>query len=189
MKLRILSASVVLGALAVTLTAQAGDPGCDIVHSMARDFKRRNCWPKPFVYPDRQAVREPLAIMVANGWQRQNLVGDYHFDAGTGQLTEAGRMKVLWVLSEAPEQHRSIYVHRAATPEETAARMTAVQELVAQNSAGQPPPPVLETNKSIDPWPADLVDAINKKFQTAIPDPKLPAPQSTTFGGGGGGGG
>ena len=70
--------------------------------------------------------------MVANGWRRQNLLGEFHFEPQSGQLTEAGRLKVQWILTACPEQHRLIYVHTAGTREETAARVAAVQQLAAQ---------------------------------------------------------
>ena len=94
-----------------------------------RDVKRRQCWPDPFLCPDRAAVRAPFCAMVANGWRRQNMLGEFHFDPQSGQLTEAGRLKVQWILTACPEQHRLIYVHAAGTREETAARVAAVQQL------------------------------------------------------------
>jgi hypothetical protein len=142
--------------------------------NVARDTKRRSCWPQPFICPDRQAVREPFAVMVANGWQRQNMLADHHFQAADGQLTEAGRLKVQWILNDAPEQHREIYVHRAATPQEMAVRMQIVQQFVAQVASFGPPPPVLETNMPDEGWAAERVDAIGRKLQAATPDPKLP---------------
>ena len=52
---------------------------------------------------------------------------EFHFEPGTGQLTEAGRLKVRWILTAGPEQHRLIYVHTADNNQETAARVAAVQ--------------------------------------------------------------
>ena len=75
-------------------------------HSVARDTKRRNCWPEPFTRPDRYAVRAPFALMVSNGWRRQNLLGEHHFVDQGGKLTEAGRLKIRWILTEAPQHHR-----------------------------------------------------------------------------------
>ena len=150
---------------------------------IVKDFKRRNCWPEPFVYPDRQAVREPLAVMIGNGWQRQNLVTDAHFERGGTELSEAGRRKVLEILNEAPEQHRIVYVYRGATPQETAIRMAAVQLFVGQSAYGGQAVPVVESNRPGDGWPASHVEIVNRKFEAAFPEPKL------SGGGGGGAGG
>jgi hypothetical protein len=186
MSVRLVGIGVLLASLGYSLPGQA-DCLDDFARSVARDVKRRQCWPRPFVCPDRQAAREPFAIITGNGWEQQNLVGDLHFEGATGQLSEAGRIKVLWVLNEAPEQHRIVYVRRAINPEETAARMASVMDVVAKNTTpGQPPAQVLESNKSVEGWPADRIDAVGQKFQQATPDPKLPAPQNGGNGGGGG---
>ena len=148
---------------------------CDAVNSVVRDTKRRNCWPEPFSGPDRATVRAPFCIMVANGWRRQNMLGEFHFEPTTGQLTEAGRLKVRWILTACPEQHRLIYVHTAEKDEETSARIAAVQHLAAQ-IAPNDLPPVMPTSISDDGWPADQVDLIGRKYQSSIPAPRLPPP-------------
>lgn len=149
-----------------------------IIDSIATDTKRRQCWPEPFSGPDRATIRAPFATMVANGWRRQNMLGDYHFDSGTGQLTEAGRLKVRWILTAGPQQHRQIYVHMAERSDETSARIAAVRQYVAQ-VAPQDLAPVLPTSISDDGWPADRVDLIGRKYQATTPAPKLPPPAGT----------
>ena len=155
-------------------------------NSIAKDVKRRQCWPAPFAANDRVAARTPFAMMVANGWRRQNMLGEYHFEPGTGQLTEAGRIKVRWILTTGPEQHRLLYVHTADNDAETAARMTAVQQLASQLSPTNLPP-VLATSISDEGWSANQVDAIERKYSGAQPSPRLPMPTSgggATSGGG-----
>jgi hypothetical protein len=152
-----------------------------IFNSIARDVKRRQCWPDPFLGPDRATVRAPYATMVANGWQRQNMLGEYHFESGTGQLTEAGRLKVRWILTAGPQQHRIVYVHRADADEETSARMAAVFRLASQITP-KDLPSVLPTSISDEGWRADQVDLIGRKFQATTPPPRLPP---ASCGGGG----
>ena len=166
----------VLAFAGIVSTAPAkGDPLLDFCHSIPRDIKRRQCWPKPFVCPDREAVRAPFAVMVCNGWQRQNTLGDNYFEDGTGQLTEAGQLKVRWIVTEAPSQHREIYVYRAPTAQETAARVNAVQQFAARFTAPGQVVPVLETDIAPQGWPAERVDAIGRKFQSTTPAPRLPS--------------
>jgi hypothetical protein len=155
---------------------------------IAKDVKRRQCWPEPFAAPDRSAVRTPFATMVANGWRRQNMLGEVYFEPNTGQLTEAGRMRVRWILTAAPEQHRLVYVHTANTPEETSARMASVQQLARQIAPNRVSP-VLPTSISDDGWPANEVDAIGRKYNSSQPTPRLPMPSASSSGGAGGGGG
>jgi hypothetical protein len=158
------------------------DPITDFCHSVVQDVKRRNCWPKPFMYSDRQAAREPFALMVNNGWQRQNVLMDIHFESGGTQLSEAGRRKVLDILNVAPAQHRAIYVYRAATPQDTAIRIGTVQQFVAQSAYQGQVAPIFESNRPDEGWPAEQVEMVNRKFQAAMPNPTLSA-----AGGGGSG--
>jgi hypothetical protein len=174
----------------VTLTALplSADWLCDFCNSVARDTKRRNCWPAPFICPDRQAVRAPFAIMVNNGWRRQNMLGDFYFEPTTGQLTEAGKLKIRWIVIEAPEQHREIYVHIGQTIEETQARMAAATAEAASLAPQGQVPPVMQTSISDGGTPADRVDLIERKYQTSMPNPRLPAPANQSGSGGMGGG-
>ena len=75
---------------------------CDFCDDVARDIKRRQCWPDPFVYPDRVATRMPFATMVNNGWRRQNMLGKFHFEPNTGNLTRPAGGKFGGSSSAAP---------------------------------------------------------------------------------------
>jgi hypothetical protein len=157
----------------------------DWLFGIPTEIKRRQCWPEPFVSADRATVRAPFVTMVANGWRRQNMLGEFHFEAGTGQLNEAGRLKVRWILTAGPQQHRLIYVHIADTNEETSARLAAVKQCVAQITPNDVPP-ILATAIPDDGSPADQVDMIGRKYQQSVPSPRLPATSSGTTGGTGG---
>jgi hypothetical protein len=161
---------------------------CGIFTSIAKDTKRRQCWPDPFAGPDRTAARAPFATMVANGWRRQNMMSDFYFSPSTGELTEAGKQKVRWILTVGPQQHRVLYVHTALTEQETAARLAAVQELASQISPNNLPP-VLATSISDAGWPAAEVDAISRKYMSSTPVPRLSAPASGGSAGGSSSGG
>jgi len=172
--------ALVLVAVGVAVTATQARAEClsMIASYGVREFKRRNCWPKPFSCPDRYAVRAPFHTMVNNGWRRQNLLGDHHFARGTGELTEAGKLKVRWILTAAPQHHGEIYVHKAETVDETAARMESVRLAAAEIAPERGPPPVLETGIPEYGWPAWRVDAVGRAFESSMPEPKLPEVQA-----------
>jgi len=175
-------ALLILVSLACTVPAQANWIS-DFIHSVVRDTKRRNCWPKPFTCPDFDAVRAPFAIMVENGWRRQNMLGDHHFDSENNQLTESGRLKLRWVLTEAPRQHRVVYVNTADTAVATAERLNSVRLAVTQLAPEAEMPPILETDIPSHGWSAERVDSITRKFQQATPEPVLPSASSGDGGG------
>ena len=159
---------------AQTLYQKLSDFTHDFSRSVVRDFKRNNCYPKPFERPDRVAVRAPFNISVHNGWERQNMLADHHFDETHQGLNEVGKLKIRWILQEAPPHHRTVYVHRAGSPDKTTQRIEAVRQLaLAILPAGQVPR-VEETSIGMAGWPADRVDALQRAYQDSAPAPQLP---------------
>jgi hypothetical protein len=187
MPARLLSViGLILIALGFTTQASA-EILCDSWNSIVRDVKRRQCWPEPFNHADRAAVRAPFAAQVANGWRRQNMLGEFHFQPGTQDLTEAGQMKIRWILTACPEQHRSIFIHTGNTEEETAMRIAIVQQWVAKVAPNNIPP-IMSTSIPDDGWPADEVDRVGRKYQSTMPAPRLPAAANNSGGMGSGSG-
>jgi hypothetical protein len=179
----IIRLAIAIVALGSVMPLSAGEVG-DFFSSIARDYKRRNCWPAPFVYSDRELIRQTMAVQVAAGWERQNLLSEFHFQPGGNELTEAGRIQVQWIMNEVPEPRRQIYVHRANTPQETAIRMQTVQRFVAQSPYAANVP-VIESTRTDDGWSADRIDWVARKSVTAAPDPKLMGTPNSGNGAGG----
>ncbi|HLA83787.1 MAG TPA: hypothetical protein VJL29_03255 [Thermoguttaceae bacterium] len=145
----------------------------------ARDAKRNNCWPEPFVKADRLAVRAPFVQMVSNGWERQNTLGDHHFDRETGKLNRDGQLKIRRILLEGLPQHRALYVYRAERQAETLARVDSAQQYAAQTVRDGVLPPIYETDIPAVGWPAQLVDRVDGQWVKTMPDPRLPAKQQS----------
>lgn len=170
-------ASALLVVVTGTLLAQTAQAQCleKFVNDCARDYKRNNCWPEPFVRADRAAVRLPFDMMIQRGWQEQNLLSVYHFKEDGVQLNEAGQHKLQWILYEAPRQHRTVYVQVAVTAEQTNARLASVQEATTRlNRAGEQVPMVVASTLAPPTWSAERAEAVGRKFQASMPDPRLP---------------
>jgi hypothetical protein len=148
----------------------------DSYHNIKRGYHRNVAWPWPYICPDRIAVREPFNLMVNNGWRRQNLLGPHHFKPETNQLTTAGELRVHWIMTQAPEERRSIFVERAGDPEVTAQRLAVVREYAAQVALDAQPPQTLETHLVSEGRPAAVVDATNVRFYESMRPPVLPPP-------------
>jgi len=158
-----------------------------ILGALARDFAEVNNWPCPYVCWDREAVRAPIPGMIENAWRRQNLLADYHFTADNN-LSPAGKHKVRWILTEAPIQHRTIFVRRAESAEETVARVNSIRQYAEKALPGAGPASILETYASppgyTAGWPGAKDETLSRKFQTSLPD-KLYVPDRATSTGGG----
>lgn len=161
----------------------------DFCDGVKRGYKRNNVWPEPFIRPDREAVMMPFALMVGNGWRRQNMVLDYHFNEDGTQLNLSGETKLRHILTQNPPNRRTVYVQQGLSPEETARRLEIVQRAAGRLSPPGFFPEVVETDLANEGWPADDVDAITKKFQATRPDPRLNSQDNGNGNGGGGGSG
>lgn len=172
---RIALGLIVCGAVsAVAAPAVAADAWHNFWSGVKRDFHRNNCWPDPFVYPDRAGVIQPFAVQVQNGWRLQNLMADHHFDANSQQLTLAGKEKVRWILTQAPERFRTVFVQRGVSAEQTATRVDSVQQFATNILPAGELPAVEETNLAPRGWPADEINDTFVKYRTTARPPQLP---------------
>jgi hypothetical protein len=172
--LAIVVISVVFGS-AVSAWAVVFDETC---HYVKRGYHRNVAWPWPYVCPDRVAVREPLAIMIENGWRRQNLLGEHHFAPDGKALTKAGELKVQWILSQAPPAHRTVFVERSVDTTVTASRVATARDYATLIVVDNQTPQVSETYIVSEGRPASIVDSINVRFEKSAMPPVLPAAQA-----------
>lgn len=150
------------------------------------DTHRNNAWPEPFRTADRASVREPFCIQTDNGWKMQNTVGTYLFDIETHELNQAGELLVKWIVTQAPQHRRAVFVLKGDSPEHTASRVSSVQAAVAKYACG-PIPPIMLTDTEPTGWSASYIDAMTQQFQSTIPAPRLPAPTASPSAGESGG--
>lgn len=148
-----------------------------------RDYQRNVAWPEPFLRPDREAVNLPFALMVANGWRRQNLLSDYHFNEETQQLNLAGETKLRFILTQMQPSRRIVFVQRGLTPNVTSSRVDLVQRSATKMLGDKSMAQVVESDLPNDGTPADEINDVAKRFQSTRPDPRL----NNASGGGGGG--
>jgi hypothetical protein len=139
-------------------------------------------WPRQYMAPARRGICQSFELMVANGWRRNNLLGKYDFDPKDGSLSEAGRLRVEWILTQAPPQRRTIFVQRGLDQQQTSLRVEAVQTLAANMYPSMGPADVQETIMQDYGRPAASVDAVFTGFSANQPLPVLPA--STAAGSG-----
>lgn len=135
-------------------------------------FHRNNQWPEPFTTADRQTVPNAMNVFVQRGWERQCLLGVHHFDENKA-LSTAGRLHVQYILTQAPPQHRTIFVERGQTEEITKARVDAVQQAVAGMNPRGALPEVTVSNIQFEGASAEYITAIAKQFQQSTPTPRL----------------
>ena len=121
-------------------------------------------WPNIYIPPARRSVCATYDAMINNGWRRQNLLGDYHFNQDSHQLTDAGKLKVNWILSQAPQQRRSVFVQRGAEQVDTSARIAAVHDHAGSISPGVGSVVVNDTHIVAEGHSASSVDNVFQAY-------------------------
>lgn len=170
---KIVAGLLISSALVADGPAAYGDWN-DFWHSVHVDYHRNNQWPHPFRAMDAQSVATPFEIMKNNGWRAYNTIGEPLFDPATNNLTAAGRRQVQWILTQAPQHRRVVFVLKSDSPEKTAERIAAVQAVAAELQPGSPPPGVYVTDIKPHRSSGTYQTAISRSLMESIPEPRLP---------------
>ena len=169
---------LIVAGIATAARAQDEDDG--FWHRVKIGWHRNDEWPQPFIAADRSYAVSPFAVMIANGWQRQNLVGYNYFDEGAKRLNSAGIDRIRFILRQAPVEHRVIFVERDLNDDVTNRRVDAVQEAIATLLPKGPMPEVVVSNMVTEGRSAEIVTGEYKNYMNSPP----PARLSGGYGGG-----
>jgi hypothetical protein len=137
-------------------------------------------WPSQFVGQDRAAAAAPFDVMIRNGWRRQNLLGAHHFNEDCTQLSQAGKLRVQWILSQAPPEHREVFIEQSIEEGVTQQRIETVNQFAMQVSRDGAPFQAQPTHILSDGRPAVTVDFVNTQFRENMPVPTLPKAEAAT---------
>jgi len=166
---------VAIGILAITAIAtcnvEAGHSERRARHRL--DFQRNLAWPQPFITRDRLASCSFFDLMAENGWSQQSTLTPFHFDSKSQKLTEVGQAKVRQILTQQPEQFRTLFVSSGQDNRQTAQRLAAVQQAASQVMPEGALPDVRQVAIPPRGWPAEYTNSVNKKYTDSIPEPRL----------------
>ncbi len=186
---RVLSAVLFAMAMGTPQFVQADNWFTDFWGGVAQGTHRNNAWPEPFNYQDRQAVSAHFGAAINKGWEHQNLLSDHHFEDGSSAVTQAGQLKMRWILTQAPQNQRVLFVQKGLNANQTQARLELVQQVAAGILPPGESPVVAVSNLDATGWSAETIVAVGRKFQASTPEPRLPKEGGGSSGGGASGGG
>jgi len=174
--------AAVLAVVVLGISSTASAVWVDSAVDYVRTGHRRNIdWPWPYFCSDRVAVRQPFEMMICNGWRRQNLLGSHHFDPETNTLNTAGELQVQWIMTQAPREHRQIFIAQSIDPRVTASRIASAQRFAQHVSIDGESPQVFDSHLLSEGRPASVVDFTNVRFLENMPIPVLPARDNSAF--------
>jgi hypothetical protein len=159
---------------ALTISALAcGLVGCaEMRHKAGVDYARNVAWPQPFRAADANAVTAPFDIMRDNGWRENNTIGTTLFTS-QHTLSEAGAIKVQWIVTQAPQNQRIVYVKAGSSDQETNARVESVQLAVSQFIPTGPLPQILVTEIEPTPSSGAYQTLVHRALTKTTPTPRL----------------
>lgn len=142
-------------------------------------------WPYPYNCQDRMDVTNLLEAQSMAGWAAATTLHDYHFDADTQQLTEAGESQLMWVLNSIPSQYRTVYVSQGRTAEMGQLRVAQTEKFLRETGSPNIPPIVVKY-EVFNGRPANEVDRLRTLELQSIPRPRLFLIGASSRSGGGG---
>ncbi len=143
-------------------------------------FHAVHYWPHPYICQDRQYVASIMDRQITNGWVMSTTLYEYHFDPTTDELTQAGRLRLRWILQSVPDKYRLAFVQTAESSEASQRRMTSVRsEAVAMVGDGNVPPIMLRVTSPLGRPAIEIVNIRRAELQTQ-PAPRIPLPSSSS---------
>ena len=136
-------------------------------------FYHAHYWPHPFNCQDRAYLHAVSDAQVANGWQKETTLYDYHFDEKDNTLNHAGHLRLKWILKTVPEQRRAVYVQASEDKAVSDARLANVRASAAEMVGEGTLPPIVLRDEIAEGRPTDEVNEIRKMEKGATRTPQI----------------
>ena len=148
--------------------------GCaEMRHETGVVYARNIAWPQPFRGADSNSVIAPFEIMRDNGWRENNTLGSTLFSSQNA-LSQAGAIKVQWIVTQAPLSQRIVYVKSGKSEQETNARVESVQLAVSQLIPNGALPQILVTDIEPATSSGAYQTLVHRALVKTTPTPRLP---------------
>ncbi len=158
---------LVMGSIALGQTHSAG--------SMTYDYYRNKLWPTPFRSMDTCSVMTFFEQQADNGWRLNNTISHSMFDPKTNRLTDAGKAHVQWIVTQAPQSRRVVFVLQGNNQQSTALRVESTQLAVSEVIPVGPLPSIYLTDREPTGSSGVYQTAIHRAMLSSVPTPRLTA--------------
>ena len=141
--------------------------------SCTYDYYRNKMWPAPFSATDTHAVVSIFEQQRSNGWRLHNTLSSAMFDPKTHCLTDAGKAHVKWIVTQAPQARRVVFVLQDVDQQLTATRVESTQLAISAVMPIGPLPQIYLTDR--EPFGSSGVyqTAIHRAMANSVPAPRL----------------
>ena len=157
------------------LAQDAYHGGRSFTQSFHYDYYRNARWPTPFRAMDTSAVLSYFEVQRNNGWKLHNTLGTAMFDSTTHLLTDSGRAHLRWIVTNAPQDRRVLFVLQGLTQQETAQRIESTQLAVSEMVPVGPLPKIYLTDTDAPGSSGVYQTAVVRAMTNSVPAPRLPS--------------
>jgi hypothetical protein len=179
--------TVVAGISGSVANAQFGSPQCaadqcgpSASNSCIYDYYRNKMWPAPFTAADTNSVTAIFEQQRSNGWRLQNTLSSGMFDPKTNCLTDAGKSHLKWIVTQAPQARRVVFVLQDADQALTAARVESTQLAISEVIPVGPLPQIYLTDRQPYGSAGVYQTAIHRAMTNSVPSPRLTSAAAST---------
>jgi hypothetical protein len=168
-------------------SAEKCPPSSD--NSCTYDYYRNRMWPAPFTAADTNSVTAIFDQQRSNGWRLHNTLSTAMFDSRTNCLTEAGKAHVKWIVTNAPQSRRVVFVLQDASQQVTSTRVESTQLAISEVLPVGPLPQIYLTDREPSGSSGVYQTAVNRAMSNSVPAPRLTSSGGSSSSGSGSGSG
>jgi uncharacterized membrane protein YgcG len=140
--------------------------------TLVHGYHTAHYWPYPYSCEDEAYVRNIFEQQAGAGWIDATTLHDYHFQAESNRLTDAGELHIQYVAARVPSQHRTLYVSQGGSAEIGQVRAGMVQDYL-QRVGLEGSLPVVARQDFYVGRPANEVDRLRTLELNSIRSPRL----------------
>ncbi len=141
--------------------------------SCTYDYYRNRMWPAPFTAADTNSVTAIFDQQRSNGWRLHNTLSTAMFDPRTNCLTDAGKAHVKWIVTNAPQARRVVFVLQDASQQVTSTRVESTQLAISEVLPVGPLPQIYLTDREPSGSSGVYQTAIHRAMASSVPSPRL----------------
>jgi len=152
--------------------------------SCTYDYYRNRMWPAPFTAADTNSVTAIFDQQRSNGWRLHNTLSTAMFDPRTNCLTEAGKAHVKWIVTNAPQSRRVVFVLQDSDQQLTSTRVESTQLAISEVLPVGPLPQIYLTDREPSGSSGVYQTAVHRAMANSVPAPRLTSSSGSGSGSG-----
>jgi len=155
------------------------------INSFKADYRinhaRNSAWPLPFSCWDRENYNAILNQQFATGNQIAHTLTAQYFDPESNELNRAGELRVSWIMQNAPQRDKQIFVFEDQQGPTIDQRIASISNFTGRYYAHMGNATVAKSRLLPNQIPATYQQGYNQSYAEGQPDPVIPVDAGSTI--------